>query len=513
MKRTAFASALLALTSLAALTAVSAVGSSAQAAKPTTAAPAMTASAGTVAALPLCKNLEAIPMARCGVLNLPLDRRHPERDTTPVGFALIPHTDTTKPGLGTIVPNPGGPGDSAIDLAGEKFAEGFASLSDRRDLLLIDPRGVGRSGPIACPALAGPDRAFLGLEQQRTLIGRCGHELGKRVGDYGTAAFADDIDAVRARLGVDRLDLVGISYGTYLMPVYAQRHPTHVRTVTLSGAFAVNINPIGTGDVAAFRRAVTLVCQRTEKCSGTAVLSDIAALAKRLRAHPSRVDVTYQGATHHVVLDEWRMTSTAAGVFASAADTDKELALASAAAAARRGNLEPFRQLVRADLTKSADALSMSSNLYSDTLSWAATCHDYPHDFDDADSPTVRRADYTWIQSRLSARDFAPFSPKAWLTRADYDTAACLNWPNDPTAKSPLPRGAKLPNVPVLVQSGDLDANTTSQAGRQAAAQFHCATFREYKNVGHTPGTVPEGVVDVLNFIATGRAELASTCR
>jgi pimeloyl-ACP methyl ester carboxylesterase len=81
-----------------------------------------------------------------------------------------------------------------------------------------------------------------------------------------------------------------------------------------------------------------------------------------------------------------------------------------------------------------------------------------------------------------------------------------LNWPNDPTATSPLPRGAKLPDVPVLVLSGDLDANTSSAAGRQAAAQFPRATFKEYKNVGHTPGTAPEGVVDILSFIVAGRA-------
>ena len=70
---------------------------------------------------------------------------------------------------------------------------------DRRDLLLVDPRGVGRSQPLTCPALAGPDDVFADRAEQRRLIGRCGQELGERVGDYGTAAFADDIDAVRAR--------------------------------------------------------------------------------------------------------------------------------------------------------------------------------------------------------------------------------------------------------------------------------------------------------------------------
>jgi pimeloyl-ACP methyl ester carboxylesterase len=42
---------------------------------------------------------------------------------------------------------------------------------------------------------------------------------------------------VRAHLGIPRLDLYGVSYGTYLMTVFAQRHPTSVRSIVLSSAF------------------------------------------------------------------------------------------------------------------------------------------------------------------------------------------------------------------------------------------------------------------------------------
>src|SRR6187551_2369565 len=106
MKKTAFVSALLALSGVAASTVV---GTPAGAAKPTVAAPVLTASATTVAGLEPCADLDALPTARCGVLSLPLDRTHPEKGTTSIAFALVPHTDTTQAGLGTIVPNPGGP--------------------------------------------------------------------------------------------------------------------------------------------------------------------------------------------------------------------------------------------------------------------------------------------------------------------------------------------------------------------------------------------------------------------
>jgi len=41
---------------------------------------------------------------------------------------------------------------------------------------------------------------------------------------------------VRAALGLEQLDLWGDSYGTFLMPVYAARHPEHVRSIVLNGA-------------------------------------------------------------------------------------------------------------------------------------------------------------------------------------------------------------------------------------------------------------------------------------
>lgn len=467
-------------------------------------APVLSATSTRLDQLAPCEDLAALPTARCGTVTVPLDRDDPEAGTTQVGFAVVPHSDTSQPGLGTIVPNPGGPGDSTIDLAGALFAGGLEPLLDRRDLLLVDPRGVGRSQPLTCPALEGPGSVFADRAEQRRLIGRCGEELGARVGDYGTAAVADDIDAVRASLGVTGLDLVGVSYGTYLMPTYAQRYPDHVRTITMAGAYAVNVNPIGTGDVAAFRRAFGLVCERTGKCDGDRVLADLAALDARLRSAATSVEVTHAGVARTVVVDDWRMTSVAAGVFSGPADTDRALALAEAAAKARRGDLAPVRALVATAVTTSAEHSDMDARLYSETLSWAATCHDYPRTFDYGDSVADRTAAYDADLAGLAAADFAPFTPQTWMTRADYDTGACLAWPDDETAGSPFDVGAPLPDVPVLVLNGDLDANTYPDAGRAAAAQFPRATFLEIPGAGHTPATTAEGLTAILAFISQG---------
>src|SRR5205085_1842583 len=119
-----------------------------------------------------------------------------------------------------------------------------------------------------------------------TLGSLCARDLGTRAGLYGSAAIADDIDAVRAKLGIDKLDLWGDSHGTFLMPVYAARHPAHVRSIVLDGAFPIASDPWGRDILRGTRRAIGLVCRRTHRCSGARLLADIQRLAGRLRRHP-----------------------------------------------------------------------------------------------------------------------------------------------------------------------------------------------------------------------------------
>jgi pimeloyl-ACP methyl ester carboxylesterase len=74
-------------------------------------------------------------------------------------------------------------------------------------------------------------------------------------------------------LGLDQLDLWGDSYGTFLMPVYAARHPDHGRSVLLDGAFPITEDPWGRDEIRAAGRVIGLVCRRTHRCSGARVLS------------------------------------------------------------------------------------------------------------------------------------------------------------------------------------------------------------------------------------------------
>ncbi|MDO8202151.1 alpha/beta fold hydrolase, partial [Conexibacter sp. CPCC 205762] len=195
--------------------------------------------------------------ASCGTVTVPLDRATPALGTTAVGYALLPRRDRSRPAAGTIVPNPGGPG--AASQSPKQVERLFGRLRDDHDVLLFDPRGVGRSTPLQCPF---PRDLAQHLDRLDAAVGACGRSLGARAGAYGSAAVADDLDAVRAQLGIERLTLFGESYGTYLFSVYARRHPERVAKLVMAGAYPLRFDTLGRDRAAALRRAFGLVCAR-----------------------------------------------------------------------------------------------------------------------------------------------------------------------------------------------------------------------------------------------------------
>jgi hypothetical protein len=135
---------------------------------------------------------------------------------------------------------------------------------------------------------------------------------------------------------------------------------------------------------------------------------------------------------------------------------------------------------------------------------YATSCHDYPRVYSYADPITVRQATYDRALDALDPSAFYPFSPTAWTQSGIEGVSDCIDWPDDPTAVSPLPADTRMPNVPVLVLSGDLDANTPSSDGREVAAAFPRGRFVEVPDVGHTPTDGDTcGVTVGLAFIKT----------
>lgn len=137
----------------------------------------------------------------------------------------------------------GGPGGGGIIEVADWLAH---PLLRDRDLILFDPRGAGRSTPALCPDLGRHVMAALMRDLDWTAEGdwrsrevaECLRELPFPVdaGLMSSAKMADDLDAVRAALGYERLQVYGVSYGTRVALAYAGAYPERVAGLVLDSA-------------------------------------------------------------------------------------------------------------------------------------------------------------------------------------------------------------------------------------------------------------------------------------
>jgi pimeloyl-ACP methyl ester carboxylesterase len=428
-----------------------------------------------------------VPGAVCGTVRVPLVRARPAQGHITVAYTLIKHRDTARPARGTVTINPGGPGDSAIASA-SAYARMFGGLLKDHDLLLVDPRGVNRSGPLGCGALGSLPAtrdAFV------RAVGECGTTLGDRARGYTTAEIADDIDAVRAELGIERLDVFGESYGTYLMTVYAQRHPERVRSLVLSSAYPLAVDMWGRPNAAAARRALRLVCRRSAgACDGDRVLRDTARLAQRLRTRP----IPYTLGGQRRLLDDTALASVVYGLAktAPAGIGDVPAMVGDALRSDDAALVEAARQAA----PMSGSSLRRDEQPFNPELAATVVCNDYPTLWRREAPVALRLRQFSAGRAALPERDFWPFGKRAW-TSMSYDQGnTCVRWPDRHGPGQPT--GGPFPDVPVLVTSGDLDANTPTETGRQAARQFRRATVVEVPNVGHVPEHEPSGCVAAI---------------
>lgn len=188
-----------------------------------------------------CRLKGLVHGAYCGHVQRPLDPQQGAGPRIDVHVAVLPALARHKR------PDPlvffaGGPGQSAIALAGPVAAQ-MARFTNRRDLVFIDQRGTGRSAPLACDEPADARRPLAELLSpagQLERLADCRRRLVQLPhGDlrqYTTTIAMADVEAVRQALGVAKVNLIGVSYGTRAALEYLRMHPQSVRRVVLDGA-------------------------------------------------------------------------------------------------------------------------------------------------------------------------------------------------------------------------------------------------------------------------------------
>ncbi|MEV7183147.1 alpha/beta hydrolase [Kitasatospora sp. NPDC093102] len=185
---------------------------------------------------------------QCGKLHVPLDYANPAADALDVALIKYP---AAKPDqrIGSLMVNPGGPGESGVGMVKYGAKQFAGTLHDRFDVIGFDPRGTGDSSPIVCyddkqhdavnqtdapldPAARKAER----VKQSAEHAAACQARSGRLLPFVGTRNTARDLDVLRAAVGDKQLNYLGVSYGTYLGALYAEEFPKNTGRLILDGA-------------------------------------------------------------------------------------------------------------------------------------------------------------------------------------------------------------------------------------------------------------------------------------
>ncbi|MEU3946420.1 alpha/beta hydrolase [Streptomyces sp. NPDC029526] len=235
---------------------------------------------------------------QCATLKVPLDWSEPDGGT--IGLALIRARATGDDRLGSLLFNFGGPGGSGVSML-PSYAGAAAKLRERYDLVSWDPRGVAASQGVRCrsdqdiqAAEAKVDTTPDTTAEERTFLtdaadfGQgCEKSAGKLLSHVSTTDTARDLDRIRQALGDEKLNYLGISYGTQLGGVYAHLFPQKVGRLTLDAVVDPTADAVGhaKNQTLGFQRALGNYLKSTGKDPEQGS-REIADLLERLDAEP-----------------------------------------------------------------------------------------------------------------------------------------------------------------------------------------------------------------------------------
>ena len=237
--------------------------------------------------------------AQCTTFQVPEDRAQPNGRKIALNIAWIPADNSADPAPDPVFFLAGGPGQAAVETF-PSLAPVFKDVMKDRGIVLIDQRGTGKSNPLNCK-MPEEEPASGDVAAQRALTEACIRDLSSRADlrRYTSTDAVADLEDVRKAIGADKINLVGVSYGTRMAQQYALRHPQHVRTITLDSPVP---NTLGLGNIFARNldnalAAQFALCKQDKVCAGKLgdPRAELQSLLSRLRANP--VQVTYNDAS------------------------------------------------------------------------------------------------------------------------------------------------------------------------------------------------------------------------
>ena len=408
--------------------------------------------------------------AQCGTYSVPEDPAKPDGGRhIALNIAWLP-----APGRSGGLPDPvfflaGGPGQAATQVANQ-VDQALREVRKQRDVLLIDQRGTGKSNPLDCRDAKGKELEFdpapdAGEPELMAYVEQCLASLQGRADPrlYTTAHAIADLDAVRAALGVQQVNVIGGSYGTRVAQQYAMAYPKHTRSVVLDGV-APNRLVIGGEFARRLEEALTrqeAQCAKIPACKarfsgpeGHDLLTRLGALKQRLKDAP--VEVTFKDPSTNAIRHETLTADTVTALVHGVSYVPQLSAiLPLVVSEAEKGNHEPLMAIAEVWTGQVGGQLNRA-------MQWSVICaEDAPrYRPDPADANTV----------------LGPDMARLFFT-------ACQKWP-----RASVPAKAIEPfrtDLPTLLLSGELDPVTPPVYGEEVAKGLGNARHLVLRGQGH----------------------------
>ena len=410
----------------------------------------------------------------CAELDVPVDYDDPEGDTLTLSITRVAASGDR---VGALFVNPGGPGATASDFAALLRFSLPSEVTERFDIVGVDPRGLGASA-IDCggdmvelygadPTIDSPEDTTELLDLSQDYVDGCEAAAGDLLPHLGTADVARDIDAVRAAMGDEQLSYLGYSYGSAIGQVLADLFPDRVRAMVLDGV--LDLGPTGTEFAA-------------EQALGFE--SGFDAFAEDCDADPSCPIAPDAAAA----LDELSARVEEQPIPATPRDLGPgELWLGV--------SMPLYSESLWPDL---ADAIA--DGLEGDGSSMVSLADDYLGIADFDIYFAVNCLDFEWpespgelLASGAAAADAAPRFGEPIVN----DYVRCAMWPVE---ENPLPAVTAPRGPPIVVVSTTNDPVTPYEAGVRTAERLETGVLLSYEGEGH--GVVGSGVSCVDDAVA-----------
>ena len=392
----------------------------------------------------------------CAWLAVPLDHAGAARGTLRLAVG-IQHVQ--RPVHGVLLFLTGGPGQPGVSLIPRVVSRLGSALSGYR-LVMFDQRGTGATA-LRCPAL----QAAAGSSDLTVVppadVDSCARKIGPERRYFTTPETVADIEALRTALGVGRLTLDGVSYGSYVAERYALTHPQRVARLVLDSVVPQQgVDPLYLAALQTTARVLRSACAQ-QRCPWNPA-HDVQVVVDRYHNGPQLLNALV---AESVVVPSFTQV----------------LRPLHEAADGRPQTLNRFLAAIPRYESTPADQLSQG-------LHEATLCLDLAAPWN-PDAPTNQRAlGLKLLLNRVPAQRLYPFNRAT--AYGNGLAQGCLQWP--PTTPAAVHDGdpsGELPPVPTLLLAGQRDLSTPLAWAREVATKAPDGRLVIVTGAGHSVQT------------------------